>query len=143
MSRRTGVEYYAVPANAIDYYCNRLSLMRQYASAAHLNGFFIESDELIYDTSGVLSDLSAWLELRKPLHADYSIFEHTGEFGHGDPLGNIRSGRIVRTRLHQEIRIPLALLTPGRDAYESCRRALTPLYPRRRSRKITPFRGEP
>ena len=138
MSLRTGVEYYAVQANAVDYYCRRLSLIREYASTAGVNGFLVESDDLIDRTSEVLDDLSAWMGLRTPLEPSYLVFEHTGQFGHGDPLENIRSGRVVRTRPRPEIRISESLRASGRDAYESCLRSLALHCPRRRGLAMTP-----
>lgn len=127
MSRKTGVDYYAVPENALDYYCNRLLKLQDYALQSAINAFFVESDELIKHTTTVLNRLTGWLELSSPLKAQYSIFEHTGEFGFGDPLDNIKTGTVVTTREHKDIHVPAEVLAVGRKSYQACKKVLAAL----------------
>ncbi len=124
MSCIYGIDYYKDPGNALDYYHSRLSMMKYYASMNRTNGLFIESDDLINNTDAVLDDLSNWLGLKTALNAKYSIFKNTGKFGYGDPLGNIKSGKILKTNGHKEIHVPSTLLKKGKDAYESCKKNL-------------------
>ena len=128
MSCKTGIEYYTVPDNALDYYCSRVYQMERYALLSANNGFFIESDALIDNTDAVLCDLAAWLGLKTSLSAEYSVFEHTGQFGYGDPLNIIRSGTVLKTNDHNEIRLPRNFLENGKKMYDSCKKTLTELF---------------
>jgi hypothetical protein len=81
---------------ASDYYLRRLEFCRTLADQLdRRRSFFLEYDDLIQNGEAVLSRLSAFLSLDRPLKTNYSILPTTGVPGFGDPSQNIYAGRIV------------------------------------------------
>ncbi len=105
--------------NYLTYYKNRLATMKKYAISKKNNFYYIESDDLIYKTDKVLSDLSKWLKLGKILSKKYSIFKKTGISGYGDPTENIKIGKVIRTSNRNNIFIPEDILGEGTESYIS------------------------
>jgi hypothetical protein len=123
MGQTTGLGL-KTPEEALSYYCSRLLVLEQYAKRIKKNYFFVESDELIFSTEKVLTGVTKWLDLEEPLQETYSIFGNTGEYGHGDPLGTIKSGFIQKTGEYTHIQISPEILKKGISAYSRCKSSL-------------------
>ncbi len=114
----TGIDWYKDPAKVLDYYTSRLKALAELAEKLSGNYFFLEADELVNNTDKALNDLTKWLNLEQPLSKEYSVFNYTGQPGHGDPSQNITAGVIQKTNGHPEIKIPEAILQEGQHCYQ-------------------------
>lgn len=124
MGKKTGIVWQNDPDLVLRYYTRRLEMMSNYAEHTNHNFFYIESDELVEDTTKILGNLTSWLNLKTPLSREYSVFKNTGKSGHGDPSGNIARGKIIATESEKTIVIPKHMLSVCQDAYASCKRVL-------------------
>ena len=120
----TGVDWYKDPKKASDYYCSRLSHLTSYAESFTGDSFFLESSELVNNTDQVLKELTKWLKLKKPLMPKYKKFDYTGKPGYGDPSDNIQIGKLIKTKGHPNIEIPIEILQIAESSYEKCRNSL-------------------
>lgn len=121
MGQRTGVAWSQDPARAADYYCKRLETLANYARKFAGSFFYLDADELVEDTDGILSRLSKWLDLDSPLLPQYGKFSKTGKRHHGDSSANIRSGVIKKTGEHKHVELPTAVLQQADASYQRCR----------------------
>lgn len=121
MGHRTGVSWYQDPQQAADYYCKRLEGLTEYARKMAETFFYLDADELVKDTEGVLCSLSKWLGLQSVLLSQYERFSNTGKRHHGDSSSNIRSGIIRQTAEHKSIQLPPAVLQTASESYHRCR----------------------
>lgn len=124
MNLATGIQDYSTVEEALDYYCSRLLHLERLSKKMSGRFFFIESDELIDNADEVLSRLSNWLQLENKLSKYYSIFKKTGTPGFGDPLDNIKSGVLRKTRKISNIKIPWKILQKAELSYEKCKLSL-------------------
>jgi hypothetical protein len=109
----------------LKYYRGRLLALENYAMMAGNNAYFIESDSIIHETNDLLSALSEWLCLESKLEPTYTIFENTGLPGHGDPFGNIMSGKVVSTQSLSDVSLSSELVQEGESAYHTCCKILS------------------
>jgi hypothetical protein len=123
MSNKIGVKNFESADLACNYYVSRMNYLASYSHKIRGRYFLIESDDLIDDDAMVLSELSSWLNLDKPLSKEYKIFEKTGQIGAGDPLENIQKGTLVRTK-PSDIQIPARYLERATKSYMDCLRKL-------------------
>jgi hypothetical protein len=108
------------PYRAFAYYCQRLQNIIDMVEIAGDDVFFIESDDLIYNTDYVLKELSCFLKLNKTLSKNYELFEKTGAPVYGDPSDNIKSGSIVKTENNKTVVVPDELLAVAQHYYDRC-----------------------
>jgi hypothetical protein len=122
-SRQGSPNWKQEPRRVADYYCARLAQLECYchdldADTRPRRSFFLRAESLLEAPEAVLGRLSAWLELSQPLRPEYQVFESTGQPGFGDPLGPIKSGRIVSERHgYPHIAVDPALLARATEAY--------------------------
>ena len=121
----TGEDWYKDPEQALKYYCSRLERLEKLSIKTKGNYFFIESDELIYNTETTLTNIATWLELKHPLTKEYSIFNNTGKPKYGDPSAIIKSGILMKTKGYPEIKIPNTILEEGILCYQHCLNTLS------------------
>lgn len=124
MGEKTNNSFWQSPANAADYYCDRLSELERLAENLKQRYYFIDSEDLVSKTDSLLNDLSQWLSLDQPLSKNYNTFENTGRPLYGDPSHNIRSGVIMRTHSEATIKLPVDVLAQAEAAHSKCRRAI-------------------
>lgn len=120
MGSITDIEWYKDPIKAMDYYCKRLLTLVGYARYLRRNYYFINSDEIIYDTENTLNNISYWLELKTSLQKEYELFEKSGKPGFGDFSTAIRSGIIQKTHHDNNVSIPTNILETCKHCYETC-----------------------
>jgi hypothetical protein len=118
------------PAQALDYYVNRLQRIETYSAQLQRDALFVEAERLIDDTDAVLNGLSRWLDLEQPLTANYRTFKFTGAAGYGDPFPTILAGEVIKdAKERRGVRVPLAIpqdvLRKGKEAYAGCREILS------------------
>lgn len=114
---------YQSEKKVFDYYINRLKELEVYAEKLKGKYLFIKSDDLVDNTDITLDAFSNWLKLRTPLSKEYNTFARTGTPGHGDPLENIHSGVLKKTKPH-DIELSPELLEKADIAYENCLKKL-------------------
>ncbi|MCW8195027.1 sulfotransferase [Proteobacteria bacterium 005FR1] len=124
MGHRTGVAWYKDPDQAGNYYCARLAAIEDYASRIRGQYYFVDADDLVSDTDGVLKGLSGWLGLEEPLARHYSQFANTGRRNYGDSSEHIKSGVIKKTEGHPEVALPTEVLDRARRSYADCKQYL-------------------
>jgi len=124
MGHITGNDSYKNPEKVSEYYCSRLSRLKEFAETIGGDYFFLESDDLVNNTEYILGELTGWLGLDTPLVENYLMFNNTGKPGYGDPSDNIRAGKIIKTKGHSDIEIPQEILQISEYYYEKCRASL-------------------
>ena len=120
----SGIEKYKDVVWAGEYYCNRLESLECLISKISSGIFFVNANDLVDNTSVVLSGMTKWLDLSEPLTKNYSKFDKTGETGFGDPTEVIKSGILARTPQHIDIQIPAPVLERAHAAFMRCSKAL-------------------
>lgn len=123
--QKANVPDWRTQQQVLEYYTQRLQQLESYSTIVKENALFIESDQLINSTESVLEKISNWLNLETKLDQNYSVFDKTGLPGYGDPLGNIKSGKIVNTQEPSGISIDQAYLEEGQAVYDACYQTLT------------------
>ena len=118
MGIRNDIPGYDDPEYVTNYYCNRLEELARCAKALDHQYFFVDSDELINDSENILKNLSDWLNIDTVLNTHYDTFNKTGTIVAGDPSENIKSGKLIRTKGHADIEIPLEYLEKARQSYQ-------------------------
>lgn len=117
-------DWYKVPEKVTDYYCERLENIEQLVNRLKGNYLFIESNDLVEDTDATLLKISNWLNLKEKLIPEYKLFRDTGISGAGDPLNNILSGELIKTKGYDDIEVPNDLLEKANISYERCKNIL-------------------
>jgi len=79
----------------INYYKARIDGILGISKRNSGKYIFIESNDLIKETTSTLLSLQKFLHLRTPLEAEYKVFDDTGEAGRGDQSENIKAGKIL------------------------------------------------
>lgn len=95
--------YSAWPINKVIHYYNaRLEyLLKLLEEIPKHRRIIINSDSIVDDTDKTLQNLTTFLSLDYPLTSTYKTHTFTGR--HGDPSGNISSGKVFRTTRHSKI----------------------------------------
>ena len=131
MGNKIGDQNFKDPDWALKYYCDRVKTIKDYYASRipYQNGLFIDSDKIIQHTDYLLKRLSNWLELEVELSSNYLIFKHTGKKGYGDPLDNIKKGRIIKNKTdYQGINISPSILHKAKAVHDSCKKMLLKTY---------------
>lgn len=81
--------------SAVQHYQSRLKQMMGMLSRVSGNALFIPANDIVNNTEKSLSDLTDWLDLKKPLNRTYRIFSHTGKPSYGDISANIQKGEVI------------------------------------------------
>lgn len=79
------------------YYQKQLLHIQESAKLITNDYFYLDSEDLVENTSSTLEQLTRYLDLPTPLSENYNIFTDTGEAGKGDPSDNIKHGAITKT----------------------------------------------
>jgi hypothetical protein len=117
----------ATPESACEYYVSRLHRLRTDGERLGKRAIYFDAEALLERPAQVLAALSTWLELETPLTSDYQVLLRTGEFGFGDPSGNIRSGRILdssASTIATDVQVAKPVLLEAEAAYQRCRTSL-------------------
>lgn len=78
-----------------DYYITRLKQLQNLWKTVKGPKLFVDSDEMVANTSNSLAGISKFIELEQPLSEEYQTFKHTGTAGMGDMSGSISQGKII------------------------------------------------
>jgi hypothetical protein len=124
MGYLANIDWYKNPEKVAEYYCSRLSCLKKYAETVGEGYYFLESDDLVNNTDYVLSTLTKWLSLDKPLCKSYSVFNNTGKPGHGDLSANIKSGKVIKTKGYSNIEVSQKILKQAKFSYNQLRASL-------------------
>ncbi len=116
------------PEAACFYYLSRLEGLSEMAGRFKRLGrepLLIEAEQIVEDTRTVLVQLEAHLHLRNRLEQNYSVFDHTGQYGRGDMSPYIKMRSIQRERSgYPEVELPEYILEQGELGYGRCLRVL-------------------
>lgn len=106
-------------ANSCQYYTEMIDKIEYYSGLIpHKDhGFFLTYEQLINNTSLVLSKLTQFFQLTFPLEEKYNILPTTGKGLYGDWSENIKSGEILRVSKKKSPRIPTELISNAMEAY--------------------------
>jgi hypothetical protein len=108
------------------YYEERVERLAELAPRLGNRAAFIEAEALVNRTAEVLTLLTGFLELSRPLEREYRKFPHTGKPGFGDPMGAILKGAIDAPKDQRtHIPIPEDILARLAAAYDRCRAVLS------------------
>jgi hypothetical protein len=121
--RIPSVGWYSDVDAVVDYYVKRLRILatvRQQASHC----LFVRAEDIVEETSRVLTEVERFLGLRQELTDEYEIFPHTGVPGFGDDSAAILAGRVVRPPDRGEGAVPPPRLAAAITSYEECCAAL-------------------
>lgn len=124
MGNLTGSNRDKDPTRASGYYCSRLLHLEEQSKTLKSDSFFLEWNDLANDMDQILTRLTKWLELDKPLRKEYAIFPNTGKPKYGDSSDNIRSGTIKKTGDYPDIIVPPEYLQKATASYANCRASL-------------------
>jgi hypothetical protein len=122
-ARIPSVGWYSDVDAVVDYYVRRLrtlATVRQHASHC----LFVRAEDIVQQTSRVLTEVERFLGLRQELTDEYEIFPHTGQPGFGDDSPAILAGRIVRPPERGDGDVPPSRLASAISSYEECCAAL-------------------
>lgn len=117
----------ANPQFACDYYVSRLHRLRADGLRLGQRALYFDAECLNRSPQPLLDKLTRWLQLDTPLSSEYQLSRRTGENLFGDPLPNIRAGRILdpsSSTIANDVQIPAMLLQEAEAAYSRCRSAL-------------------
>lgn len=115
------------PQAACDYYVTRLHRLRTDAERLGKRAIYFDAEALLSTPQLILSALSEWLGLATPLSPEYRVCKSTGTWGFGDPLRNIRAGRLVgaeQSTIASNASIPTPALAEAEAAYWRCKHTL-------------------
>jgi hypothetical protein len=123
--RIPSVGWYSDADAVVDYYVKRLrSLAKVRQQASHC--LFVRAEDIVQQTSRVLTELQRFLGLWQELTDEYEIFPHTGVPGFGDDSPAILAGRIVRPPKRGDGDVPPPRLAAAISSYDECCAALGP-----------------
>jgi len=87
---------------ALDVYTKRLDELIHYGRLLAGRALVLQYNDLVDRTDATLAALTRFLELISPLTPHYATHRMTGRVeGYGDPSGNIKTGKIIRTAGHR------------------------------------------
>ena len=105
---------------AVELYVSRLETLVHYGLLLGQRAFLVEYDDLVERTDQTLAALTGFLSLESPLNSDYTTHRMTGRVsGYGDPSGNIKLGRIVRTPAH-DVTLSEKTVSTASRAFQEC-----------------------
>jgi hypothetical protein len=127
MGNKLNLKFYQEPEWISRYYTERLNNIRQWSEMIpHERAFFVDSEKIIQHTDQTLDHLSNWLGLKERLTPHYTIFANTGKPILGDPLENIKNGKIIKKRVSdRDLEFPKNLFNTINASYKDCRKALS------------------
>jgi hypothetical protein len=106
---------------ALECYVERLTQISRYGGNLRDRAMLVEYDDLVDKTEETLALLTQFFDVAPPLTSNYSKSKVTGKMG--DPSKNIFSGRIIRTRGHEN-NLSAEVMTNANAAFHKCRREL-------------------
>lgn len=86
--------------DALDYYCGRLRTLARYAQLIDTpqRMMVVTYEQMLDQTAAALTTLQGFLQTPVPFSEEYQVLKTTGMKGVGDPKGNIKAGKIVRSQ---------------------------------------------
>lgn len=118
-------DWYASPVGAARYYVARVRELAGFCRTTDWPCYYFDAELLQRAPQKLLSRLTEWLELDRPLSAHYAVFSQTGKARRGDTSARLRSGAIDPTCVdYSHIVIPEDALRAVRAAYLECRRRM-------------------
>lgn len=123
-SKLVDVEWYRDEDQVAGYYEGRLQKMCEYAKLVGKRGAYLDAEAILNHPEEVVSRLSGWLQLNKPLDTEYQTFKHSGQPFHGDPSKNILEGKIIKKKGSYDIEISTATENRVIEAYKEAKRVI-------------------
>mgnify|MGYP001791355721 CR=1 FL=1 len=115
--------------DTIEYYTERMAMLVEYAKLmdAPQRTLVITSEQLIDDTPKLLRTLQTFLQTQTPFTEEYKVLKTTGMKGIGDPKGNIKAGKIVRSQRQLPQSFSSEIVAQAQQVYEDCQTRLVSL----------------
>lgn len=107
--------------DALDYYCGRLKTLARYAEliGTPARMMVVTYEQMLEKTPDALATLQQFLQTPVPFSEEYRVLKTTGMKGVGDPKGNIKAGKIVRSQRPLSRKFNPDLLQQAQDTYQS------------------------
>lgn len=115
--------------DTIDYYATRLTRLVEYARLIgnRQRQLVVTYEQLLDDTANVLITLQRFLQTQTPFTEKYKVLKTTGMKGVGDPKGQIKAGKIVRSQRQLNQSFSTELTAHARQVHYDCQTALIDL----------------
>lgn len=110
-----------------DYYVTRLHRLRADGERYGRHAMYFDAETVVERPQELLAAIGDWIGLARPPATEYRLAPGTSAYGFGDPLPNLRSGRLLDAA-HSTVAKPPPVdrlaLAEAQAAYERCRTAL-------------------
>ncbi|MEM9487324.1 MAG: sulfotransferase family protein, partial [Cyanobacteria bacterium P01_F01_bin.116] len=115
--------------DAIEYYGERMAMLVEYARLINnpKRTLVVTYEQMLEDTPKVLSTLQHFLQTQAPFTEEYRVLKTTGMKGVGDPKGNIKAGKIVRSQRQLTQSFPQDLVEQAKQIHRNCQTSLQEL----------------
>ncbi len=108
---KTELHPYANPANATEYYLDRIKELSRFCESYKNNYYYYDANLIRTDSKKSLKRIQKWLALTVPLSEKYQVFSLTGQSRVGDSSENMTKGQIIKQQTnYDEIEVPSQLL---------------------------------
>ncbi|NEQ54701.1 MAG: sulfotransferase family protein [Leptolyngbya sp. SIO3F4] len=107
--------------DAIEYYAERMAMLVEYARLINTQRrtLVLTYEQMLDDTPKVLGTLQQFLHTQAPFTEEYKVLKTTGMRGVGDPKGNIKAGKIVRSQRQLSLNFSPEILSTAKTAYQT------------------------
>lgn len=115
--------------DTIEYYTERMATLVDYARLINnpQRTLVVTYEQILDDTTKVLATLQQFLQTQTPFRENYKVLKTTGMRGVGDPKGNIKAGKIVRSQRQLNQSFSPDLIAQAKQVHSDCQTALMQL----------------
>lgn len=115
--------------DTLEYYTRRMARLVDYAQLIHDPNrmLMVTYEHILEDTANVLTGLQQFLHTQTPFMEEYKVLKTTGMKGIGDPKGNIKAGKIVRSQRQLNLTLSPEILKAADTTYQSTYKQLANL----------------
>lgn len=112
--------------DTLDYYTGRMNGLVDYASLINdpQRMLVVTYEQILDNTPQVLRTLQQFLQTQAPFTEKYRVLKTTGMKGVGDPKGNIKAGKIVRSQRQLTQTFPPDLIEQAKQIHSRCQTEL-------------------
>ncbi|MEM7064825.1 MAG: sulfotransferase family protein [Cyanobacteria bacterium P01_B01_bin.77] len=112
--------------DTLDYYADRMARLVDYARLINdpQRMLVVTYEQILDNTPQVLKTLQQFLQTQAPFTEEYRVLKTTGMKGVGDPKGNIKAGKIVRSQRRLTQTFPPELVEQAIHIHSHCQTEL-------------------
>ena len=121
-----GIKPHWSEQKAVDYYCQRLQCLVNYAqiidNASHC--LMITYEQLLNSSDSVFRQLQQFLKTKQGFSANYQVLRTTGMRGIGDSSENIKAGRIIKPKKPNHFSLSETAIAQTKAVFARCKQEL-------------------